>query len=195
MPQTLFPAAFPEGITFIRTHAGLNTIHIGELPGGGYSRIDGQPIQSIQELTDVIPKGPRLKHALEWWAHRDEPEPDEEPPAVTWRRGKLIYVDSGVELTSHAEIIQAFPEESPMQRAALEWFGQSQARRHQANERQDLATGVIGGQGQRPAVEAGPTERSGTGQFVKRTVGRPPTAAAKKAVAKKVQVRTPLNTA
>ncbi len=142
MPQTLFPAQFPEGITFERTYMGAGLIHIGQLPGGGYARIDGQPIQSVEELTAVIPAGPRLTQALEWWTHHEDPEPDDEPPLVTWSRGKLIYVESGAELTSHAEIIQAFPENNPMQHAALEWFAAQQLGRHQTKQRQDLQTGV-----------------------------------------------------
>jgi len=144
MTQTLYPRAFPEGITFVRTFTGTNCIHIGELPGGkGYCRVDGQPIQSEQELLAVIPSGQRLQHALDWWEHRGDVPPADEPPAVTWRGWKLCYAESGVELTSHAEIIQAFPEDGPMQRAALEWFGQRQAQRHAQKQRQDMQTGVV----------------------------------------------------
>ena len=143
MPQTLFPRDFPEGIVFVRTFTGTSQIHIGELPGNaGYARIDGQPIQSVGELTAVIPAGPRLQQALDWWQHHDDEEPEWEPPAVTWKKGRLVYVETGAELTSHAEIIEAFPEESPMQRAALEWFGQRQ-QAQQASHRQAGATGVL----------------------------------------------------
>ena len=142
--QVLYPKAFPEGITFVRTYTGVGCMHIGELPGGGYARIDGQPLQSKEELTAVMPPGVRLTQALDWWEHRDDEAPEYEPPAVTWRKGRLVYVENGAELTSHAEIIQAFPEEGPMQRAALEWFGQRQHVQYQARQRQDIQTGVIG---------------------------------------------------
>ena len=187
MPQLLFPAAFPEGITFLRTYTGVGAIHIGELPGGGYSRIDGQPIQRVDELTAVIPAGARLTKALEWWEHREDEVPEDEPPAVTWRRGKLVYVESGVELSSHAEVIQAFPEESLMQRAALEWFGQRQMQRHQAEPRPDMATGIVPQAS--PGAPHAPTEtRSPSGQFVKRLPGRPIGSG------QKAQVKTPLPT-
>lgn len=143
--QTLFPKDFPEGVTFVRTYTGTGCIHIGELPGGGFSRIDGQPIQDVDELRAVIPQGPHLQKALAWWEHRGDEAPEDEPPAVMWRKGQLVYVESGAVLTSHAEIIQAFPEEGSMQRAALEWFGQRQHQQYQAKQRQDLQTGVLDG--------------------------------------------------
>lgn len=131
--QTLFPKSFPEGITFTRTFATSGGVHLGELPGGGFARINGDPIQDEAELREALPRSV-LPKALEWFAHRDEATDEDEPPAVTWRKGRLVYVESGAELTSHAEIIQAFPDESPMQRAALEWFGQQQAARHTARQ-------------------------------------------------------------
>lgn len=145
MVQTLYPRDFPEGITFIRTYTGTGCVHVGELPGGkGYCRVDGQPIQSEGELTAVIPRGQRLQQALEWWEHRHDEPPEHEPPVVMWRSGKLCYVESGAELTSHAEIIGAFSEEGPMQKAALEWFAQRQSQRYAQKQLQDLQTGVIG---------------------------------------------------
>lgn len=161
MVQILYPRDYPEGISFVRTFTATGAIHIGQLPGGGYSRIDGQAIQSVGELTAVIPQGPRLTEALEWWAHHDDEAPEFEPPMVTWHRGKLIYVESGAELTSHAEIIQAFPDDSPMQRAALEWFAGKQLQHHQARQQQDLQTGLRGnppasGGGQPAKLKPGP---------------------------------------
>ena len=131
--QVLFPKMFPEGVTFTRTFAAIGGIHIGELPNGGFARINGEPIQSKTELKAVL-FGETLKRAQEWFDHREDPAPEAEPPGVTWKRGQLVYVESGAPLTSHAEIIQAFPEESPMQHAALEWFGQQQVARKQAKE-------------------------------------------------------------
>lgn len=142
--QTLYPHNYPEGITFVRTYTGTGCLHIGELPGGkGYCRVDGQPIQEKGELVAVIPAGPRLQQALDWWEHRGDEPPKDEPPPVIWRGGKLCYAESGAELTSHADIIQAFPEEGPMQKAALEWFGQRQAARHAQTQRENLQTRVI----------------------------------------------------
>lgn len=131
MPQTLYPKAFPEGVTFTKTYAASGGMHIGELPGGGFSRLNGEPVQSKDEFVAVMSGAP-LQRALDWFAHRDDEAPEAGPPEVTWRQGKLVYVETGVPLASHAEIIQAFPEESPMQHAALEWFGQAQVAKQAA---------------------------------------------------------------
>lgn len=126
--QTLYPSAFPEGVQFVRTFASSMGIHIGELPNGGYARINGTPIQDESEF-DVLPPQYRAK-ALAWFAHRDDEVEVDDAPPVMWKRNELVYADTGEPLRSHAEIIRAFPQEGPAQRMALEWFGMRQQERY-----------------------------------------------------------------
>ncbi len=119
---------------------GYGQRHIVELTSGGFSRVDGTPIQSAAELTAVIPDGPVLKRALAWWERRDEePEDEASERPVLFVRGAPRYADTGEELGSLNEVLEAFPEQSPFREAALAWWQAKSTRMHAAAQHQALA--------------------------------------------------------
>jgi hypothetical protein len=124
MPQVLTTKAFGP-ITIVRSWATTGQ-HIVELEHGGFARRDGNPIQSEQELIALLPDGPDLQRALDWWHHRDDEE-EYAPPDVVFRHGAVVYAATGEPLSSFEEVLAAFPDPGPFQEAALRWFGTRQA--------------------------------------------------------------------
>ncbi len=122
----------------VRSWMGYGQRHIAELVGGGYSRVDGTPVQSVDELTAVIPM-PALAKALAWWEHRDDAQPVEPTRAVLFVRGAPCYADTGAELNSLNEVLSAFPDQNPFRDAALTWWQTKATRQHAASQAADLA--------------------------------------------------------
>jgi hypothetical protein len=106
--------------TFERTFAN-STMHIGKLVGGGYSHLAGQPIKNLGELRAVIPDGPELVAALEWFNNRGKEKPEEKP------KKRVIVTNTGFAfedgpITSAQDILNNVAP-GPMQENILGWWG------------------------------------------------------------------------
>jgi hypothetical protein len=94
--------------TFKRTWIIQGVGHIGLLAGGGYCHVGGQPIQKAAELRHVIPKGPELDAALEWFTNRDKVKPAEQKRIVIEPNGDFHF-DDGSPITSMSDLINNLP--------------------------------------------------------------------------------------
>lgn len=70
MPQKIHTKNFGD-LTFERTWAISNDMHIGRLVNGAYAHIGGLPVMSREELMRAIPHGPEQEAALDWFDNRD----------------------------------------------------------------------------------------------------------------------------
>jgi len=94
--------------------------HIGKLVGGGYCKVGGQPITKKTELTNIIPKGPELNEALEWFANRGKVTAKAQRSIVIGPDGSLKF-DDGSPITSMSDIMSNLSP-GPMLEMALKMF-------------------------------------------------------------------------
>ena len=112
-------------LTFVRTWAAPG-MHIGLLANGAYAHIGGLPVSNQADLTRVIPAGPDLDEALDWFENRDKRAMEAKntparlvffhPGDKSWR-----YVDTQQPVDTVEDLYQALKGSSALNEA-IGWF-------------------------------------------------------------------------
>jgi hypothetical protein len=155
-------------ITFETIVSGFGRIPIGELTGGGFARADGNPVLDPSEF-DILPE-PMRERALRWWEHRDDEQPDEDVRPLMFKGNELLYADTWEPVSDVADILRAFPDNSPFQKAALDWWGQrhylQQVREQQQRQEYAQDSGLLSEPTAPPVDESA---RASVGDLVEKT--------------------------
>jgi hypothetical protein len=118
MPQTLITKHHGE-VTFRKTWVNADGRHIGALAGGGYAHLSGILVEKKRDLTDLIPPGPDLIAACDWWDNKDI---ELEPSARRVVFGPKGFVwDDGSPIISAQSLVENFPRGKELD-MMLEWF-------------------------------------------------------------------------
>ena len=107
--------------TFEKTYVN-GTLHIGKLVGGGYCHLGGMPIKNLEELRSVIPDGPELDSAVDWYKNRGKAKLEEKPKRVIIAtKDGFSFLDGPI--NSVQDIMNNLPP-GPTQENILAWYGQ-----------------------------------------------------------------------
>lgn len=133
MPQELF-VKDKGSFKFVKTFV-EGGLHIGRTPDGSYLHLGGQPVKTQQELRAVIPDGPDLVHALDWFNNRGKPKPEEKPKRKIIAQGNDFAFEDGP-ITNTQEIIDnTIP--GTIQDMILAWWGGKMKELQKAKKRED----------------------------------------------------------
>jgi hypothetical protein len=133
MPQTLITKHRGE-VTFRKTWVDAGGRHIGALVGGGYAHLSGILVEKKRDLLDLIPSGPELVAACNWWDNKDiELEPSARhvvfgPKGFVW--------DDGSPIVSAQSLVENFPRGKDLD-MMLEWFHDQKQQKLAASENED----------------------------------------------------------
>jgi len=98
--------------------------HIGKLVGGGYVYLTGLPVKTKQELKAIIPPGPDLDEALEWFDSPDKFSETRIKRLMLNPDGSYEF-DDGSPVESVSDLVKHL-QEGPALDAALTWFVKAQ---------------------------------------------------------------------
>jgi len=138
MPQTLF-VKDKGSFTFVKTFVTNAGIHIGKTPEGAFMHIGGQPVKTKNEHRAVIPDGPDLIEALEWFDNRGKPKAEEKPKRKIIAQGNDFTFEDGP-ITGTQEII-ANSSPGMIQDMILAWWGGKMKEIEKAKRRDQTRTG------------------------------------------------------
>lgn len=98
--------------------------HIGKLVGGGYVYLTGLPVKSKGELKTVIPPGPDLDEALDYWDNPDK-YVTQQPQRIMQNPDGSYEFEDATPVTTITELVQYF-KEGPQLDAAVACFMETQ---------------------------------------------------------------------